>query len=122
MRYGPMGGGMAGHGLLFGIAGFIFTLLVIGLITAFIVFLVKRSKQGPGPRPHHGRPPFGPGVPPAMQLLDERLARGEIEVADYLERKAAMFGQHPRSTEWTATDAGDAPSGTPEPPKDDPGI
>ena len=103
MRYGPMGGGMMGHSLFFGVAGFIFTLLVIGLITAFILFLVKRSKRGPGPHPAHGRPPFGPFLPPALQLLDERLARGEIEVSDYLERKAAMLGEHPRPTEWTST-------------------
>ncbi len=112
MRHGPMGGGM-GQGLLFGVAGFIFTLLVIGLITAFVVFLVKRSKHGPGPHRHHGRPPFAPFLPPALQLLDERLARGEIDVPDYLERKAAMLGEHPRPTEWTAAE-------TPEPPKDDP--
>lgn len=119
MRYGPMGGGMAGHSLLFGVAGFIFTLLVIGLVTAFVVFLVKRSKHGPGPHRQHGRPPFAPLLPPALQLLDERLARGEIEVADYLERKAAMLGEHPRPTEWTA---GETPPAPDDPAKDAPGA
>jgi putative membrane protein len=115
-----MGGGMGGGGLLFGVAGFICTLLVIGLITAFVLFLVKRSKQGPGPHRQHGRPPSAPFLPPALQLLDERLARGEIDVPDYLERKAAMLGEHPRPTEWTATES---PSQPTEPPKDDgPGI
>lgn len=114
MRYGPMGGGMMGHGLLIGIAGFIGTLLVIGLITAFVIFLVKRSKHGPVQHPMYGRPPMPPGPPPALQLLDERLARGEIEVSDYLERKAAMLGEHPRPTEWTAT------TPTPEPARPEP--
>ena len=123
MRYGPMGGGgMGGQGLLFGVAGFIFTLLVIGLITAFVIFLVKRSKHGPGPHPGHGRPPMQPGMPPAMQLLDERLARGEIEVPDYLERKAAMLGEHPRPTEWTATIPEPGAESEPQSPKDDPGL
>lgn len=124
MRHGPMGGGMAGNGLFFGVAGFIFTLLVIGLITALVLYLIKRSKRGPGPHghPQHGRPPFAPGLPPAMQLLDERLARGEIEVADYLERKAAMLGEHPRPTEWTATPPTPEPEGEPQPAKDDPGL
>lgn len=118
MRFGPMGGGMMGNGLLFGIAGFSFTLLVIGLITALVVLLVRRGKHGPGPRPNPGRPPFA-FAPPALQLLDERLARGEIEVSDYLERKAAMLGEHPRPTEWTNP----APTASPEPnppsPQDD---
>ena len=104
MRYGPMGGG-SGHALLFGVGGFICTLLVIGLITAFVIFLVKRSKRGPGhlgrPGPGFGHHPHWQPMPPALQILDERLARGEIEIADYVERKAAMLGEHPRPTEWT---------------------
>ncbi len=52
--------------------------------------------------------------------MDERLAKGEIDVPDYLERKAAMLGEHPRPTEWTVNEP---PSEAPEPPKDgDPGI
>jgi len=121
MRHGPMGG-MGGGGLFFGVAGFIFTLLVIGLITALVVFLVKRSKHGPGPHPHRGRPPFAPFLPPALQLLDERLARGEIDVPDYLERKAAMLGEHPRPTEWTAGPSAPGPEGPPAPASDDPGL
>ncbi len=96
MRYGPMGG----SAMLVGFGGFVFTLLVIGLVTALVIYLSKRNKQGPEPRPHHATRTMPPAMPPAMQVLDERLARGEIEIADYLERRAALLGQHPGATEW----------------------
>jgi len=122
MRFGPMGGGMMGHSVFFGVAGFIFTLLVIGLITAFVIFLVRRGKHAPGPHPMHDRPPMRGGLPPAMQVLDERLARGEIEVPDYLERKAAMLGEHPRPTEWTAGPPAPEPEAPAQPASDDPAL
>jgi hypothetical protein len=41
-------------------------------------------------------------MPPALQILDERLARGEIEVEDYMTRKAALLGNAgPVTNEWT---------------------
>ena len=41
-------------------------------------------------------------MPPALQILDERLARGEIEVEDYMTRKAALLGASgPVTNEWT---------------------
>lgn len=85
--------------MLFGILGFIGTLLLLALITLLVIYLVKRSKapgQPAGFGQHH-RPP----MPPAVQILDERLARGEIEVEDYMTRKAALLGNAGHVTnEW----------------------
>jgi putative membrane protein len=115
-----------GGGMLWGFMGFIGTLVVLALIALLVVALVKKAKRrkfgpgGPGPmgyHPHH-RPP----MPPALQILDERLARGEIEVEDYMTRKTALLGSNgPVPNEWTPQ----APPSQPEAPKpegDDPGI
>ena len=43
-----------------------------------------------------------PMMPPALQILDERLANGDIEVEDYMTRKAALLGSTgPVANEWT---------------------
>jgi Predicted membrane protein len=86
-----------GWHILMGLAGFLGTLLVIALITALVIFFVRRGKGRPQPPAAH----FGP-MPPALQLLDERLARGEIEIEDYLNRKAAMIGAPAQAAEPTA--------------------
>lgn len=101
MRHYP-GPGMGGGSLLFGFLGFIGTLVVLGLLALLVIYLVKRAKGGkvgPGPMGHaHHRPP----MPPALQILDERLARGEIEVEDYMTRKSALLGNaDPGANEWT---------------------
>jgi uncharacterized membrane protein len=96
--------------------GFIGTLMVLALLALLVVYLVKRAKGTPfgpgaprGQHPHH-RPP----MPPALQILDERLANGEIEVEDYMTRKAALLGSNaPAANEWTP------PGRAPEPPKTD---
>lgn len=111
MRHYP-GPGMGGSSMLWGFMGFIGTLVVLGLLTLLVIYLVKRSKGkrfGPGPMGHpHHRPP----MPPALQVLDERLARGEIEVEDYMTRKAALLGSAgPVPNEWTP--------GRPTPPPSD---
>lgn len=105
MRHFPgPGGGMYGGNLLWGFTGFIGTLVVLTLIALFVLFLVKKAKGKkfgpgvPGPMGHYHRPP----MPPALQILDERLARGEIEVEDYMTRKAALLGSSgPATNEWT---------------------
>ncbi len=105
MRHFPgPGGGMYGGSLLWGFMGFIGTLVVLTLIALFVLFLVKKAKGkkfgpgAPGPMGHYHRPP----MPPAVQILDERLARGEIEVEDYMTRKAALLGgSGPAANEWT---------------------
>ena len=114
MRHYP-GPGMYGGSMLWGFLGFIGTLVVLTLIALFIVYLVKKSKGkkfGPGPMAHHHRPP----MPPALQILDERLANGEIEVEDYMTRKAALLGSNGHvANEWVPQEA--APPPPPEAPK-----
>lgn len=103
MRHFPgPGGGMGSSSMLWGFFGFIGTLVVLGLIALFVVYLVKKSKGkqfGPGPMGHH--PHHRPPMPPALQILDERLARGEIEVEDYMTRRAALLGGGGPTNEWT---------------------
>lgn len=84
--YGMHGGG---YGLMFGLGGFIVTLLVIAAIVLLIVALTKRDKNVVAGRPAP-QPPVA--VPPSQQILDDRLARGDISVADYQARKAALLG------------------------------
>lgn len=102
MRHYP-GPGFNGGNMLYGMFGFIGTLVLLGLLTLFVIFLVKRSKGKAGKPggfgyPQHHRPP----MPPAVQILDERLARGEIEVEDYMTRKAALLGAAGQvNNEWT---------------------
>lgn len=91
MRYMPMHPG--GLAMFVGIAGFVATLVVIAAIVA-IVIVASRRRKGTGPVPPR------PVVPPALQVLDERLARGEIEIDDYLNRKAALLGGAPGPSEW----------------------
>lgn len=88
--YGMHGGG--GYGLLFGLGGFILTLLVIAAIVLLIMALVKRDKNLVAGPPAHVPPT---PVPPSMQILDDRLARGDISVEDYHARKTALLGQVP---------------------------
>lgn len=102
----PMPGGN-GLGMAFGIAGFVGTLVFLALIVVLVMYLIKRNKQGQ---------PVGPGprspLPPAVQILDDRLARGDIDIEDYLHRKAALMGDVPKPTEWTPTPPeGAAPNG-----------
>ncbi len=125
MRNYP-GPGMGGS-LLWGFMGFVGTLAVLGLITLLVIYLVKRSngrKFGPGPsgQPAHHRPGAYPAMPPAMQVLDERLARGEIEVEDYMTRRAALLGNAGTvPNEWRPGMATPPqPEGTPPPSGDSP--
>ncbi|MFT4296834.1 MAG: hypothetical protein QM582_15635 [Micropruina sp.] len=97
---GPRGGG--GFGLLHMIAGLVglalFFAILLGL--AALAFQVARKKGwvGKGHRPCHGphrepgAPPAQPGPWEALRILDERLARGDIEIADYQARRDALNG------------------------------
>jgi uncharacterized membrane protein len=111
MRHVPMPGA-SGMGILFGIAAFVATLLLIAIIVALVVYFVRRNKNQPGPVA--GRRP--PAVS-ALQILDERLASGQIEIDDYLNRKAALLGEPAKPTEWTPTPAPDV---TPPPTAEQP--
>ena len=65
-------------------------LVCVGVLVGLVLLLVRGSGTGtasgvPAPRPASGR-----GT--AEETLDDRLARGEIDVAEYRERKAALRG------------------------------
>lgn len=98
---GPRGGG-GGFGFLHVLAGLFGMALFFALLLGMALLAYKLAvKKGwlPG-RPHRG--PHGarpePGAPHATQpgdalrILDERLARGEIEIADYKARRDALTG------------------------------
>ncbi len=98
-HYGP---GLFGPFLAIG-----FLVLVTLAVAALVWWLIRRGKAGKaglGPQPHGHQSPgphAGPGpippVPPAnaLQILDERLARGDLDVDDYLTRRAALLGDRP---------------------------
>ncbi|MDQ7991876.1 MAG: hypothetical protein AAGC63_07325 [Propionicimonas sp.] len=103
MRHSPFPGGLSWL-MHFG------TMLLLALgIALLVIWLVKRRKHNHHPGAHHpgwqpGSPPFPPQPPQppssALQILDERLARGDIDVDDYLTRRAALLGNRPNGTEF----------------------
>jgi putative membrane protein len=83
-RYG--GPGMMWDGGMFHMFfGFLMMLLFLGVLVVAIVLLVRwlsgSGHQPLGPGPGAGRP---------LDILKERLARGEIDVAEYEQRKRAL--------------------------------
>lgn len=109
---------MHGPGMFFGMFSFF-----IGLgLTALVVWVIISLVTGTGPigrkfgrrggpagfsHPHHpgeGQTwPTAPAAPPVVDplaILDERLARGDIDVDDYHARRSALFrngGQPPQT-------------------------
>ncbi len=81
--FGYWGHPMMGFGWIF---GFLFMLLVIALIVAAIVFVLRWLCVGPTGITG------GPARPDPLDILKERLARGEISVEEYEERKRALGG------------------------------
>ena len=83
--YGPghvTGWGWFGMGLMF--------LLLVALI-GLVAWLVARSAGSTAPRSDY-QPPREPS---ARDVLDQRLARGEIEPDDYHARIDALAGRRP---------------------------
>ena len=74
----------------------IFMLVICALLVGLIVWLVvssNRRHHAPAAQPqqpHVGPAPLAAAKPTAQQILDERLARGEIEVDDYRARLEAL--------------------------------
>lgn len=85
----------------------LFIAVLLGLL--FLALGIARKKGwlpkrpfGPGGPGHHGPgrhgprhepgAPHGPGPHEALRILDERLARSEIEIDDYLARRDALTG------------------------------
>ncbi|MCB2176380.1 MAG: hypothetical protein KQH57_11275 [Actinomycetales bacterium] len=91
---GWYGTGMGGFGLI-GMG--LFWLALIGLIVWLVVRLLPgRTQQPPIPRPPVV-PPTGAGprddvaAGPALEILDQRLARGEVDVETYQSIKATIL-------------------------------
>ena len=81
-RYGMMWGGW--FHMFF---GFLLMILLLGIIIALVVLGVRwlgRSEH----LPFRQAPPQGRR--PALEILEERLARGEIEVGEFEERRRAL--------------------------------
>lgn len=74
-----------------GIAMIVLAVLVVGVIVWAVVYLGRRGSAAPSasvPAPT-AAPPM-PGVPSAREILDQRYARGEIDTAEYEERRSKL--------------------------------
>ena len=83
-RYGP---GMMWGGWFHMFFGFLLMILLLGIIVALVVLGVRwlgRSEHSP----FRQGPPRGRR--PALEILEERLARGEIDVGEFEERRRAL--------------------------------
>lgn len=83
MHYDDWNGGWGAGGLL--LMAFIMLVFWGGL--AWVVVSLLRRPRPPAPSTDH---PLSQQAPTAKALLDERLARGDIEVDDYRERLDAL--------------------------------
>lgn len=79
--------GGAGWGFGHGAISLLMLLLIVALIGALIFAALRGSHKHP-PQPNSSQE-----QPNAMQILDERLARGEIDLEDYERRRDALSGQ-----------------------------
>jgi len=72
-----------------GVMVLIFAVLVLAVGALLLSFVMRRraSLGNGGPGPFVGRPTGGS---PAVQLLDERLARGEVDPEDYRVRRELL--------------------------------
>lgn len=84
--YGGYGGMHGGGWLGFGLHSLVW-ILAIAVIVAVVVWAV-RAGSGSANR-HRGE---SKTRPTALEILDERYARGEIDREDYLARKADLDG------------------------------
>lgn len=115
-----MGGG---GNMFFGFLGFSGTLLMLALIAFLAFYLFKRAKGQPlrlaGAISSLGKGARQPVRQPALQVLDERLASGQIEVEDYVTRRSALLGvEQGVSHDWTPQEPG-VSSPVPSPPETD---
>jgi putative membrane protein len=72
-----------GDGGWWALAMMLMSLAFIALIVVGVVFVVRSSS-------HEERPPARPERNRALDLLDERFARGEIDQTEYEERRRVL--------------------------------
>lgn len=87
----------------------LFILLLAGASFAAAIVSVLAATSGRG----WARPP--PRGAAAQQILDERLARSQIDVGDYLLRKAALRSEWVNGMEYHPSDPSDGPPWEPPP-------
>ena len=89
---GPFFDGGMRHG--FGLRGGLFLAFLVFLLAVAIVALLlsmKRRREDVGGTPHAQTGPNGGSN--AMRILDERLARGDLDVEEYTRRRDVLSGQ-----------------------------
>ena len=75
----------------FGPAGWLLALLIlVPVVVGIVVLVVYLTRQSRWTEPPHV--PQTPPVDPALQILRERFARGEIDQAEFDERRRALGG------------------------------
>lgn len=80
---------MFGWGWFGAIVGLIILLLVIAVLVAVLAFLIRALRR---PAADRTAATAGQGsAPQALQILDERYARGEIDQEDYEQRRRVLL-------------------------------
>jgi putative membrane protein len=95
--------------------------LAIVCLVAYAVWELTRSREAAAP---DGPAPFVPGAPPsapALAVLDERFARGEIDAEEYVHRRNLMVYGSPQPSAPPAPPA-EATSEQPPVDPDEPGV
>lgn len=106
-RFRPDGLGMAHWGM--GLLGLLFLLALLALAVAGAVLLVRLLRQRRAAATGAATGPAGvapaASLPPnPLAVLDDRLARGDIDVADYEVRRRALTGGGAPSASETRVD------------------
>lgn len=93
IRFGPFGPGQFGpRGPLGAFIALVVFLIVIAAVAFLVTLVVRKSRfahrfaTGTGPHTHASP------TSDALRILDERFARGEIDPADYQERRDLLQG------------------------------
>ena len=93
IRFGPFGPGQFGpRGSIGAFFALVVFLIVIAAVALLVTLVVRRTRfghrfaTGSGPHIHAS------SATDALRILDERFARGEIDAADYRERRDLLQG------------------------------